>query len=176
VTFLRINVILCDRSNRLTLDLPACQGDIPLFIYELSVCSQILAWWRAPQQMLRTLRHLVQALWWRWAVSLPSFTINGAPVEWNWQEKTDNSEKNLSQCQFVHQKISHGLTRDRTRGSAVGGRRLTAWAMARPYVAFRKNCYLFRMLLTAYLWNNTIFLALIIYLISSSYYYTKCHA
>jgi hypothetical protein len=35
---------------------------------------------------------------------LPSFTINGAPVEWNWQGKTDNSEKNLSQCHFVHHK------------------------------------------------------------------------
>jgi hypothetical protein len=28
--------------------------------------------------------------------------------------------------------IPHGLIRDRTRASAVGGRRLTAWAMARP--------------------------------------------
>jgi hypothetical protein len=28
--------------------------------------------------------------------------------------------------------IPHGLTRDRTQASAVGGRRLTAWAMARP--------------------------------------------
>jgi hypothetical protein len=28
--------------------------------------------------------------------------------------------------------IPHGLTRDRTRASAVGGRRLSAWAMARP--------------------------------------------
>jgi hypothetical protein len=35
---------------------------------------------------------------------LPSFTSNGAPVEWNWQGKTDNSEKNLSQCHFVHHK------------------------------------------------------------------------
>jgi hypothetical protein len=25
-------------------------------------------------------------------------------VEWNWQGKTDNSEKNLSQCHFVHHK------------------------------------------------------------------------
>jgi hypothetical protein len=29
-------------------------------------------------------------------------------------------------------KIPHALSRDRTRASAVGGRRLTAWAMARP--------------------------------------------
>jgi hypothetical protein len=35
---------------------------------------------------------------------LPSFTSNGAPVELNWQGKTDNSEKNLSQCHFVHHK------------------------------------------------------------------------
>jgi hypothetical protein len=28
--------------------------------------------------------------------------------------------------------IPHGLTREWTRASAVGGRRLTAWAMARP--------------------------------------------
>jgi hypothetical protein len=33
--------------------------------------------------------------------------------------------------------IPHGLTRDRTRACAVGGRRLTAWAMARPlYVTY----------------------------------------
>jgi hypothetical protein len=30
--------------------------------------------------------------------------------------------------------IPHGLTRDRNRASAVGDRRLTAWAMARPYL------------------------------------------
>jgi hypothetical protein len=35
---------------------------------------------------------------------LPSFTSNGAPVEWNWQGKIDNSEKNLFQCHFVHHK------------------------------------------------------------------------
>jgi hypothetical protein len=30
--------------------------------------------------------------------------------------------------------IPHGLTRDRNRASAVGDRRLTAWAMARPLI------------------------------------------
>jgi hypothetical protein len=56
------------------------------------------------------LRLIVQPLWWiwRWAVFLPSFTSNGAPVEWNWQGKTDSSEKNLSQCLCPSQ-ISHGL-------------------------------------------------------------------
>jgi hypothetical protein len=30
----------------------------------------------------------------------------------------------------------HGLSRDRTRSCVVGGRRLTAWAMARPVYLF----------------------------------------
>jgi hypothetical protein len=67
-----------------------------------------------------------------WAVFLPIFTINGAPVELNRQAKTDNSEKNLSQCQFVHHKSHMDLTWDRNRASVVRGRRLTVWAMARP--------------------------------------------
>jgi hypothetical protein len=54
------------------------------------------------------------------------FTINGAPV------KTDNSEKNLSQCHFVHHKSNMDLARNRTRAFVVRGRRLTAWAMALP--------------------------------------------
>jgi hypothetical protein len=41
-------------------------------------------------------------LWWRWLV----FPCNGAPVEWNWQGKTEvlGVGKNLSQCHFVHHK------------------------------------------------------------------------
>jgi hypothetical protein len=65
------------------------------------------AWWRAPQQMLRTHRSLKASCATpvkKMSSFLPSFTINGAPVEWNWQGKTDNSEKNLSQCHFVHHK------------------------------------------------------------------------
>jgi hypothetical protein len=38
--------------------------------------------------------------------------------------------ENLPQCHFAHHK-SH-MTWDRTRAAAVGSRRLTAWAMARP--------------------------------------------
>jgi hypothetical protein len=70
----------------------------------------------------------------RWMSSffLPSFTSNGAPVEWKRQGKTDNSENNLSQCHFVHHKSHMDLTWDRTRASVVRGRRLAAWAMARP--------------------------------------------
>jgi hypothetical protein len=61
------------------------------------------------------LRLFVQPQWRWWAVFLPIFTINGAPVEWNRQGKT-NSEKNLSQCHFVYNKSHMDLTWDRTPG------------------------------------------------------------
>jgi hypothetical protein len=57
-------------------------------------------------------------------------------MEHRWNEidrgKPKNSGKNLSQCHFVHHKSHMDWPRDWTRASAVGGRRLTAWAMARP--------------------------------------------
>jgi hypothetical protein len=89
----------------------------------------------APQQMLRTHRSLKAYCAnpvMKMSSILPSCTSNGAPVEWNWQGKTDNSEKNMSQCHFVHHKSHMDLTWDRTGASVVRGRRLTAWAMARP--------------------------------------------
>jgi hypothetical protein len=68
-----------------------------------------------------------------------AFPSNGAPVELNWQGKTEVlGGKNLSQCHFVHHKF-HMDTRDRTRASAVGGRRLTAWTMARPSLGLLRN-------------------------------------
>jgi hypothetical protein len=48
--------------------------------------------WRAPQQMLQTHRSLeayCTTLWWRWLVFFFVFPCNGAPVEWNWQGKTE---------------------------------------------------------------------------------------
>ena len=76
--------------------------------------------WRAPQMTLRThhsLRLFVQPcddedeqFFYQF------FTINGAPVDWNRQGKTDNSEKNLSQWHFVHHKSHMDLTWDRTLG------------------------------------------------------------
>jgi hypothetical protein len=50
------------------------------------------------------------------------------------------SEEDLSHCQIIHH-ISHGLTRDRIRTSAVTGQRLTARAMARP-AHCNRNCLL----------------------------------
>jgi hypothetical protein len=48
--------------------------------------------------------------------------------------KQKNSRKKPVPVPLCPPQIPHGLTRDRTRASAVGGRRLTAWAMARPHV------------------------------------------
>ena len=56
------------------------------------------------------------------------FHFNGTPVK----RKPKFSEKNLSRCHFVHDKSHTDRPRDRTRASVVRGRRLTAWAMARP--------------------------------------------
>jgi hypothetical protein len=94
-------------------------------------------WWRAPQQTLRTHRSLeayCATLWWRWRwCPLPS---NGTPVELNWQGKTEELGEKPVPASLCPPQIPHGLTGDRTRASAVGGRRLTAWAMARPGLCF----------------------------------------
>jgi hypothetical protein len=63
------------------------------------------------------------------------FPSNGAPVEWNWQGKTEVLGEKPVPVPLCPPEIPHGLNRDRTRASAVGGRRLTAWAMARPSLA-----------------------------------------
>jgi hypothetical protein len=52
-------------------------------------------------------------------------------VESELVEETEVLGETLSHCHFVHQK-SHDFTWARTLAAAVGSRRLTAWAMARP--------------------------------------------
>jgi hypothetical protein len=52
-----------------------------------------------------------------------------------WRGKPKNSDKYL--CHFVHHKS--GVTRARTRASAVRDRRLTTWAMARPLPEFEAH-------------------------------------
>jgi hypothetical protein len=53
----------------------------------------------------RSLEAYCATLWWRRLVFF-LFSCNGAPVEWNWQSKTEvlGGEKNLSQCHSVHHK------------------------------------------------------------------------
>jgi hypothetical protein len=53
---------------------------------------------------------------------------NGAPVELNWQRKTEVLGRKPVPVQLCPSQIPHGLTRDRTRASAVRDRRLTAVA------------------------------------------------
>jgi hypothetical protein len=60
------------------------------------------------------------------------FPSNGAPVKWNCEGKTEELGEKPVPVPLCPPQIPHGLTRDRTRASAVGGWRLTAWAMARP--------------------------------------------
>jgi hypothetical protein len=63
-------------------------------------------------------------------------------MEHRWNESDRGKPKYLGKksvpVPLCPPQIPHGCTRDRTRASAVGGRRLTAWAMARPY----HSCYM----------------------------------
>jgi hypothetical protein len=55
-------------------------------------------------------------------------------MEWRLAGETEFSEKTCPSATFVHHKIPHDQTRFRNRAPAVGSRRLTAWAMARPRI------------------------------------------
>ena len=70
-------------------------------------------------------------LWWRWSVFF-IFLSNGAPVEWIYRGKPKYSGEKPVPVPLCPPQIPHGLSRDRTRVSAVRGQRLTSWAMARP--------------------------------------------
>jgi hypothetical protein len=67
-------------------------------------------------------------------ISFFVFPCNGAPVDWNWQGKTEVLGENPVPMPLCPPQIVYGLT----RASAVRGRRLTAWAMAGPVALLRK--------------------------------------
>jgi hypothetical protein len=60
-------------------------------------------------------------------------------MEHRWNEidtgKLKYTGKNLSQCHFVHHKIPHGLTLDRSRASAVGSCQLLAEPVGSRHIA-----------------------------------------
>jgi hypothetical protein len=58
-----------------------------------------------------------------------AFLFNGALVEWNWQGKTEVLGEKPVPVTLCPPQIPHVPTNDRTRASAVRGRRLTAWAI-----------------------------------------------
>ena len=93
-------------------------------------------WWRAPQQMLRTHRSVevyCATLCRKWLVIFV-FPRNGA--RWNETDRVKpkySGEKPVP-VPLCPPQIPLGLNRNRTRASALGGRRLTAWAMAQASV------------------------------------------
>jgi hypothetical protein len=89
--------------------------------------------WRAPQQTLQTHRSLKAYYviqWWRWLFVFV-FPCNWSPVEWNWTGKTVLLGEKPVLVSICPPQIPHGLKQDRPWASAVRGRRLTAWSMAR---------------------------------------------
>jgi hypothetical protein len=61
------------------------------------------------------------------------FHFNGAPVDWNWQGKTEVLGENPIPVPLFPPQTTNWPTRDRNRASAVRGQRLTAWAMAQSF-------------------------------------------
>jgi hypothetical protein len=64
-------------------------------------------------------------------------------VEWKWQGKTEVLGEKHVPVPFCPPQIPHGLNGDRSRASAVRGRRLTACAMARPSISLYVIYYIF---------------------------------
>jgi hypothetical protein len=59
--------------------------------------------------------------------------------------KTEVLGENLPQNLFCPSQIPHDQTRVWTRAAAVGSRRLTAWAMARPTHIYTRTSNLYHM-------------------------------
>jgi hypothetical protein len=109
-----------------------------LYLINITSIKGYFVRWRAPQKLLRTHRSLeayCATLWWRW-LALSAFPSIGALVEWNWQGKTEVFGEKPVPVPLCLTQIPHGLSRDRTQASSVTGRKLTAWAMARPIKSY----------------------------------------
>jgi hypothetical protein len=67
-----------------------------------------------------------------------------------WQGKTEELGEKPVPVPLCPPQIPHGLTRAWTQASAVRGRRLTTWAMARPLVAWLVKTF------SPLLWNSKV--------------------
>jgi hypothetical protein len=63
-----------------------------------------------------------------------------ATAKWYWQGKTEELGEKPVPVPLYPPQIPHGLTRARTLSSAVRGRRLATWAMARPLLQLAAIC------------------------------------
>jgi hypothetical protein len=86
----------------------------------------------APQPWGCLCNHMMKMMMMMMIIIFYPFPSNGKLVEWNWQGKTEVLGEKPVPVPLCPPQIPKGRTRDRTRAFAVGGRRLTASAMARP--------------------------------------------
>jgi hypothetical protein len=72
-------------------------------------------------------------------------------VEWALTGEAGVLGENLPECYFVHHIFPQSLTWASIRATAVGSRRLTAWAMARPSLHLE---YTVKLCKSCTQWNN----------------------
>jgi hypothetical protein len=105
----------------------------------LFIVCRIFFFWKGPRSRsygrTAALKLIVQPLWWRWRERWSVFFSFFQVIEHRWNEIDRGKPKyseNRVPVPLCSPQIPHGPTRDRTRASDVGGRRLTAWAVALP--------------------------------------------
>jgi hypothetical protein len=95
----------------------------PVVPYIWQSTVSFFSFWRWVGSSTQAWMRILQMIWvWR------------ATVEWYWQGKTEELGEKPVPVPLCPPQIRHRLTRasGRTRASAVRGRQLTTWAMARP--------------------------------------------
>jgi hypothetical protein len=93
-------------------------------------------WRRTPLQTLRTQRNLkayCATVWWS-LLLLFSFSWELSTDGLKLTRENRNTRGNPVPVPLCPPQTPRGLARDRTRASALGSRRLTAWAMAQPEI------------------------------------------
>jgi hypothetical protein len=114
---------------------------------DINIHFLFFKWWRAPQQTLQThcsLEAYCATLWWRWWLL---FFVLFLVMEHQWNKidrgKLKNSGEKLVPVPLCPLQIPHGLTRDRTRASAVGGPAANRLSHGTAFTSF--NTIIFKM-------------------------------